>query len=313
MAVKIKYLRKEVIKVNVWIFLLAIGLLFFSILVLGLLIARRTINKLAEDLNYARHTFVVWFITPVFRFYFWFLEALGKLRINVSGSIPWNEERLIFAGNHPMPKLQDTFLVPIIIFYLQFKHYLNPIRYFPVTTADETNFGKSPFFAVFGKTFIVAVDRSLIRIKGRSLEEIKKRSEECGGGLSIFFSEGGRTTSAEKNKKELRESLEGNKLATPLEKGAAKLSFDTDAPVVLFWSSISGDDPPAKPNPLTVLRGLIELLLNPRTKLILDFGHPNGPLRPKTGEGLGEFNQRIEDALLELGDYQTKRSRKGKR
>jgi len=299
--------------VNVWLLLLAIGLLFFSILVIGLLIARRTINKLAEDLNYARHTFVVWFITPVFRFYFWLLEACGKLRVNVSGSIPWDEERLIFAGNHPLPKLQDTFLVPIIIFYFQFKHYLNPIRYFPVTTADETNFGKSPFFAVFGKTYMVAVGRSLIRIKGKSLEEIKKRSDECGGGISVFFPEGGRTTSAEKNKKELRESLEGNKLATPLEKGAARLSLDTGAPIIVFWSSISGDEPPAKPHTLTVLRGLVELLLNPKTKLILDFGHPNGPLRPKAGEELREFNQRIEDALLELGDYQTKHSRRGKK
>ena len=298
---------------NVWILLLAIGLLFFSILVIGLLIARRTINKLVEDLNYARHTFVIWFITPIFRLYFWLLEALGKLCINVSGSIPWDEERLIFAGNHPLPKLQDTFLVPIIIFYFQFKHYLNPIRYFPVTTADKTNFGKSPFFAVFGKTFIVAVDRSLIKAKGRSLKEIKKRSDECGGGLSVFFPEGGRTTSAEKNKKELRSSPEGNKLATPLEKGAARLSLDTGAPIILFWSSISGNDPPAKPHTLTVLWGLVELLLNPKKKLILDFGHPNGPIKPETGEDIKELNQRIEDALLELGDYQTKRSRRGRK
>ena len=301
---------------NVWILLLAIGLLFFSILVIGLLIARRTINKLVEDLNYARHTFVIWFITPIFRLYFWLLEALGKLCINVSGSIPWDEERLIFAGNHPLPKLQDTFLVPIIIFYLQSKYYLNPIRYFPVTTADEANFGKSPFFAILGKTYIVAVDRRLIRMKGknsRTLEEIKKRSEECGGGLSIFFPEGGRTASARKHNKGLRESLEGNKLAIPLERGAAKLSFDTNSPVVLFWSSISGDDPPAKPNPLIVLRGLAELLLNPRTKLIVDIGHPDGPLRPKAEQTLKEFNQEIGDALLELGDYQTKRFRRGKK
>jgi len=301
---------------NVWILLPSVFILFFLILVIDLIVARRTINKLAEDLNYARHTFVVWFITPLFRLYFWLLEFFGKLSVNVSGPIPWNEERLIFVGNHPMPKLQDTFLIPILIFYLQFKHYLNPIRYFPVTTADEANFGKSPFFAIMGKTFIVAVDRRMIRIKGknsRTLEEIKKRSEECGGGLSIFFSEGGRTASAKKRNKGLRESLEGNKLAIPLERGAAKLSFDTDAPVVLFWSSISGDNPSAKPNPLTVFRGLAELLLNPRMKVIVDIGHPNGPLRPKAEQTLKEFNQKIEDALLELGDHQTKRFRKGKK
>lgn len=301
---------------SVWLLFLAIVLFFFSILVIGLIIARRTINKLIDDLNYARHAFVVWFITPFFRIYFWLLESrpLRKLRVNVSGPIPWNEERLIFVGNHPMPKLQDTFLLPVVIFYLQAKHYLNPIRYFPITTADEKNFAKSPFFAVFGKTFVVAVNRSSILLRGKSLEEIKKRSRECGGGLSIFFPEGGRTNSAKKNNKYLRESPEGNKLATPLDKGAAKLSLETGAPIVLFWSNISGNDPPAKPSTLTVLKGLIELLFNPKMKLIVNIGHPAGPLKAKPGETIEELNRRIEDALLELGDYQTKRhSKKGRK
>jgi len=300
---------------SVWLLFLAIALFFFSVLVIGLVIARRTINKLIEDLNYARHTFVVWFITPFFRLYFWLLESrpLRKLRINVSGPLPWDEERLIFVGNHPMPKLQDTFLVPIVIFYLQFKHYLNPIRYFPITTADETNFGKSPFFAIFGKTFIVAVDRRSMILKGKSLEEVKKRSRECGGGLSIFFPEGGRTDSAKKHNKYLRESFEGNKLATPLDKGAAKLSLETSAPIVIFWSNISGDDPPARPTTPTVFKGLAELLFNPKMKLIVNIGHPAGPLKAKPGETVEELNRRIEDALLELGDYQTKHSRKGRK
>ena len=300
---------------SVWLLFLAIALFFFSVLVIGLVIARRTINKLIEDLNYARHTFVVWFITPFFRLYFWLLESrpLRKLRINVSGPLPWDEERLIFVGNHPMPKLQDTFLVPIVIFYLQFKHYLNPIRYFPITTADETNFGKSPFFAIFGKTFIVAVDRRSMILKGKSLEEVKKRSRECGGGLSIFFPEGGRTGSAKKHNKHLRESLEGNKLATPLDKGAAKLSLETGAPIVIFWSNIGGEDPPARPATPTVLKGLAELLFNPKMKLIVNIGHPAGPLKVKPGETVKELNRRIEDALLELGDYQTKHPRKGRK
>ena len=301
---------------NAWIFLLLIGLLLFSALIIGLIVIRKSGKRLKEDLSYAKQAFVLWFVSPLFRLYFWLLEITGKLRINLNGSIPWDEEVLIFAGNHPMPKLQDTFLVPIIIFYLQSKHYLNPIRYFPVTLADKKNFGTSKFFAIVGRNYIIEVDRTLVDIKGkvsRTYEKIKKRVEEFGGGIFVFYSEGGRTASAEKYGKTIRESPEGNKLATPLGKGAAHLSLDTGAPIILFWSSLSGNEPSAKPNPITAIAGLIELLLNPWKKAMVDIGHPDGPLRPEEGENVEELSQRTEDSLLELGDYQTRRSRRGKK
>src|SRR4030042_1925364 len=171
---------------HIWQVLLVASALLVIFLVVVLIIVRRTLKKLAEDLSYVRHTFVVWFIIPLFRLYFFWLELIGHLQIHVNGSIPWNEERLIFVGNHPLPKLQDTFLIPIVVFFLQARHFLNPIRYFPVTTADEINFGKSPFFVIIGDTFIVRVSRNMVRIKGKqsaTLGEIKRRSRESGVGL----------------------------------------------------------------------------------------------------------------------------------
>ena len=300
---------------NAWIFLLLIGLLLFSALVIGLIIIGKGVKRLKEDLSYARYVFIIWIATLLLRLYFWLLEITGKLRININGPISWDEKVLIFAGNHPMPKLQDTILIPIIIFYLQSKHYLNPIRYFPVTLADRMNFGISILFFIVGKHCIIEVERSFIDVKSkisRTYGEIKKRIKECGGGIFVFYPEGGRTASAEKYGKTIRESPEGNKLAVPLGKGAAYLSIETGAPINLFWSSLSGNEPLAKPYPGTAFWGLLELLISGK-RLILDVGHPDGPLRPKADEKLDDYNQRTENYLLALGDYQTRRSRRGKK
>jgi|GEM_PF-4454129 len=299
--------------INIGIFLLAVFLLLLLLTVIILIALRRTISKLEEDLNYIRHTFVIWFITPLIRLYFWLLERFGKLRININGHIPWEGGKLVFVFNHPFAKLQDTFLLPIIIFYLKFNHYSNPIQYFPVLVADQS-FGNSPLFEIIGKTFFVTVDRSMLKKTSRrslTLEELKRRFQECRSIYAVFFPEGGRTLSAERHRKILRVSQEGSKLATPLEKGAAKLALDIDAPIIVGWSSGEISKRLFRARPTVIILGLLELLFDPRLRLKIDIGHPSGPLRPAPGESTFDLTQRIENKLLELGDYQSKRSNRG--
>jgi len=320
------------------LFLIALGL--FGFLVIGLVLARRTIRYLIEDLSLARHLIMSWFIAPVFRIYFLLLEISGKLQVTVNAHIPWEEKRLVFVGNHAMPKLQDTFLMPPIIFYRNLSKLRNPIRYFPFTIADEGNFVKNRFFRYFaGPHYLESVNRTAIgKMQAKSvIEGWKKRLMEISSFL-IANIEGGRTQSAES----WIFSKNGNKLGKPT-RGIAILVLETNSTVVSYWGSIVNVpywkfSPQAlfwkflerifrkywqkigfytarpKPCPQTVLWGLIELLFNPGIKAFIDINHPSGPIRPKVGEeNSRELTARIATALLEIGDYQLDRIQKGRK
>lgn len=277
-------------------------LLFFTIITVS---TRRTTKYLISDLGLARHILLTWFFVPLFRLYFWLLQKMNKLQIQVNSPIPW-EQDIVFASNHPMPKTQDIFLLPVSIFFLRPRNYLNPIRFFPKTTADENNFGKSWFFQLVGKEFLVSVNRS-----GKSsspVEKEKKRFEEYGG-ISINFVERGRTqTALMKNRAKRWTTANGQELFLGRPGlGAAKLSLETNSPIVTVWEQITGDNSYPRVSPKIAVWGLMELLVKPKVKVKIDIGHPDGILRPLSGEKLLGFTKRIETALFETGEHQLKR------
>lgn len=314
------------------IVLILVGL--FDIVFVALVLTRRTTKYIIEDLGLARHILVTWFIVPVFRIYFWLLERTDKLKIAVDAPIQWEEKRLIFVGNHAMPKLQDTFLMPVIIFFLNPGNLTNPIRYFPFTIADEANFFKTKFFQLFAGTYYLElVDRTADgKMRARSfLEEWKKRLTEISVWL-IANIEGGRTQSA----KAWLTSEKGSRLGTPI-RGIAVLSLETNTTVVPYWGRIVNvpyrrlspqalfwkflervfkkpwqemgfyTDRP-RPCPPTVFWGLMELLFNPGVKVFIDINHPAGPVSPLVGEeNSRQLTARIAKTLLSLGDYQLNR------
>jgi len=119
-----------------WLLTLLIAFLIFAAAVfdalfIGLILVRGTTKYLVEDLGLARHILVTWLIVPFFWVYILFLIIIGKLEITVNSPIPWSEERLIFVGNHAMAKLQDTFLMPIIIFLISLIDQFRSLVRFP--------------------------------------------------------------------------------------------------------------------------------------------------------------------------------------
>lgn len=301
------------------ILLVAFGLMFLSLVILLVLIRGKSSTKrLIEDLGLARHIWVSWLLVPLFRIYFWLLEKCKKLIIEVNAPIPWTEKILIFVANHQMPKMQDVFLLAVIIFFLRPLNFLNPIRYFPRSTADEANFVNSWFFRVIGARSLISVNRSSNRKRYREsvLEPIKQQLEEQGGGILIFYLEKGRTqTAIRRGIFTTRKSSSGEELKLGrLAMGAAELASEMNAPIIPCWGRIEGDNSYPKASPLVVIRGLVELLFIPGRRAYIDINHPSGPLRPHLGqETPKELTQRIENALFEIGDHQSIRLRKGKR
>lgn len=324
--------------------LLVILLGLFASLVSGLVLERRTTKYLVEDLGLARHILITWFISPIFWFYFLFLQRIGKLIITVNSPIPWNEKKKAFVGNHSMKKLQDTFLMPVILFFLNIGNILDPIRFFPFTMADKKNFLDSKFFRRFaGKYFLVSVDRTAIRTAGRKMssrdviEECKARLRDYSGSL-ITNIEGGRTQSAEN----LIFGEGGSELGEPT-RGFALLALEMDIPIIPYWcrevnvsywrfspqaifwkllerifrkqwKRIGFYEPRPEPLPRTVLWGLLELGLNPGVKAYIDINHPDGFVRPAIGkENSRQLTERFVKVLLNLGDCQLKRIGKGRK
>ncbi|MEK7503571.1 MAG: hypothetical protein AAB577_01170 [Patescibacteria group bacterium] len=312
----------------------------FDLLFIGLVIARRTTKHIIEDLGLAWHGLMVWFVVPFFRLYFWGLQQLGKIVITINSPIPWEEKHLAFVGNHAMPKLQDTFLMPPIIFFSNISKIRNPIRYFPFTMADETNFFSSKFFQWFvGTNFLISVDRTTVGIRRFKsvLKECKKKVVGYSG-ILIANIEGGRTQSAKK----WIESPGGSKLGEPTV-GVAILSLESNIPIVPYWGRIVKvscyrfdpdvlfwrllekifskqlrgvgfyEDRP-KATLVMVFLGLAELLLNPEIRVIIDINHSAGVIRPMAGqENSRQLTERIAQTLLDLGDHQLnkiERSRK---
>lgn len=307
---------------------------FFDFMCVVLVLTRRTTKHLVEDLGLARHILVVWFLAPIFRIYFWFLEGAGKLVITVNSPIPWEEKCLEFVGNHAMPKLQDTFLMPIIIFFQEIKKLRNPIRYFPFYMADETNFFSHWFFQYFmGTHSLISVDRSVAG-KMRAKSVLKECREKVVGysGILVNNIEGGRTQSA----KSWIESPRGSRLGEPT-RGAAIFSLENRMPIVPYWGRIVSVScmrytPQAlfwkllelifkkewrkigfyearpKASPGIVFWGLAELLLNPGVKAFIDINHPSGAIRPMAGgENSRQFTKRIAQIMLDVGDGQLDR------
>lgn len=294
------------------VILLIVLCLFVSLIVI-LVLVRGTTRRLIKDLGLARHIFVTWFLAPFFRAYFWLLEKLRKVQVRVNSPIPWEEPSIIVVANHGMPKMQDTFLLPVIIFFDKPKNYFNPIRYFPKSTADEVNFVKSWFFRlIVGDERLISVNRNLknkvVSRSPLSIEEAKKDFEEYGG-IEIIYIEGRRTKTAigrGRIKKWVAPEGEELILGRP-GLGAAKLALETNTPIVPVWGMIKGDNSYPQASVWVVLLGLLELLFNYKVKAAIDINHPAGPIRPKPGETLRELTQRIEDALFEVGGGQLKR------
>jgi 1-acyl-sn-glycerol-3-phosphate acyltransferase len=294
----------EAITAHLSLFALLASLLIVIVaLIVVLMLTKKTTRRLIEILGLTRHALISWLFVPLFRFYFLLLQIFGKLRIKVNSAIPWEERGLIIAANHGMPKLQDTFLLPTIIFFLRPKNYLNPIRYFPKSTADETNFVHSWFFRFIGSLALSSVNRH----GGGSLliEKEQQRFQERGG-IEIFYVERGRTkTAVMKGRAKTWTTPEGGTLALGRPGlGAAELSLKTKAPIVTLWGKITNDDSYPKGSPQTVLIGLLELLFSPKKKVFIDIGHPAGPLKPLPGETSRELTARIETALFQTGEYQ---------
>lgn len=284
--------------------LMSVFLMLVAFLVVVLAVRRGTTKRLIEDLGLARHILVSWLLVPLFRIYFWLLEKLGKLKISVNSPIPWEEIKLIVAANHQMPKMQDTFLLAIIIFFLRPQNYLNPIRFFPLSTADEANFMNSWFFRIIGTGSLISVNRN--RSGPSVIEKSRERFEEYGG-IEIFYVERGRTkTAIRKNRVKKWTTAEGKELVLGrLGLGAAELALKTNTPIIPLWGQITGDDSYPKASPRIVLLGLLELLLKPKVKAFIDINHPSGPLRPMIGkETAQDLTKRLETALFETGEYQ---------
>jgi len=311
---------------------------FFDALFIGLVLTRKTTKHIVEDLGLARHVLVTWFIVPFFWGYILLLKGTGRIVVTVNGTIPWEEDRLAFVGNHAMRKLQDTFLMPIIIFNLNPDRVGNPIRYFPFTMADTENFFDSRFFKwLVGRFFLISVNRTKNLMAGAKsvLEACKKRWAEYSGSL-ITNIEGTRTQKAKK----LIISKKGSRLGEPT-RGIAMLALETNTPMIPYWGrivevsyrsfSVEGlilapiwkligwllkrrwrkigfYESRPKACPETVLWGLLELGLNPKIKTYIDINHPKGPVRPRIGrENSRELTQRYVETLLSLGDYQLER------
>ncbi len=320
-------------------------IVFFEALFIGLVSVRRTTRYIGEDLGLARHILTTWFLIPFFWSYILILRKSGKIVITVNGSIPWEEDRLAFVGNHAMAKLQDTFLMPMCIFLLKPVRMRNPIRYFPFTVADTTNFFNSNFFRwLVGTFYLVPVDRTagLITKTKNVLDICEKRWREYSGSL-IANIEGGRTQSATK----WIFGEKGSVLGEP-KRGIAMLALKTNAPMIPYWCrivdvsyrKISFKGLVLKPTwgliericknrwqklgfhesrpkacPETVLWGLLELGLNPSIKTYIDINSFEGSVRPRIGEeNSRELTQRYVKILLSLGDYQLdKIERSGKK
>ena len=290
---------------NPWFLMCFVLLGLFLILVFVLIFTRRTTKRLVRDLGLARHVIQTWFFVPFFRLYFWFLQKRNKLQIYVNSPIPW-EENVIIAANHSMPKTQDIFLLPIIIFFLRPQNYLNPIRFFPKTTADEANFVRSWFFKLIGTESLVTVNRS--GSSSSPIERVKERFEEYGGILINFVERGRTQTAILKNRAKKWTTADGQELTLGrLGLGAAKLATETNSPIVLVWGQITGDNSYPKISPRVAILGLLDLLINPKVNVKIDIGHPSGVIRPLPGENLSQLTKKIETALFETGEHQIKR------
>jgi 1-acyl-sn-glycerol-3-phosphate acyltransferase len=327
------------------IFAVSVGLFgLFAFFVAGLVFLRRTTKHLIEDLGLARHILITWFVVPFFWAYFLLLQKTGKLIIIVNSPIPWSETKRVFVGNHAMPKLQDTFLIPVIIFFLNVANIANPIRFFPASVADKKNFFDSRFFQRFaGKYFLVSVDRKTIEAgdgkmyAGQVIKECEKRFEMYSGSL-ITNIEGGRTQSAEN----LIISRGGSELGEPT-RGFALLALKTNVPIIPYWCreiniSYRRFSPQAiiwrllgkifrkqlqrigfyesrpEASPRTILWGLLELGLNPGVRTYIDINHPDGFVRPVVGEeNSRQLTERFVKVLLDLGDRQLGRIEEGRK
>ncbi len=320
--------------------------LSFVLFFIADVIARRKfdIKQFVEDLRLARHILIVWFIVTFLDGYLLFLQLLRKLKVHINGKIP--EGKWIAAGNHPDLMLRDVFVVPIKIFFLKWKYFLNPLKWFPRTVADVNNYIKSWFFQVIGDVSLVGIDRGNGKSNGKNNSRKNRRTWKLfkplefvknfrdNGGIQIFNIEAGRTTTAI-NTGEFETVVVGEDILvmgkpTP---GAAWLSKLTDAPIVPYFIRIKGGalelgikdflatrsqsgeqtepffkNPKASPS--LGWRGWIQLLIDPRLSMELDIGLPTGPLMPIKEESLEEYTQRLYRAIFEVGKIQLQRSKK---
>lgn len=299
-----------------WFSMLAIFLGLFILWFVAVASISRSSRQFVEAFDLSRHILLTWIIVPFVRLYFCFLERLGKIKINVNGTIPW-EEGFIIAPNHPMEKLQDTFLLPVLIYFLRPKNLSNPIRYFPVSASDHTNFAESLFFKVVGPRYLISIRRNngfCIRQAQKTIEEMKGQYSE----IVLLNPEYGRTLRAivDKRYKELN-MPEGKLYLGRLKMGVAELALQTGKPIVPVWSKLLGDDSyskvfkdhyvPPKASPEMVIKGLAELLFDKKKKVYIEIGHPEGPIRPTPEETPQALTQKLEDSLFEVGTLQLKR------
>lgn len=299
-----------------WFSMLVIFLGLFILWFVAVASISRSSRQFVEAFDLSRHILITWLIVPFIRLYFWFLERLGKIRVNINGTIPW-EEGFILAPNHPMEKLQDTFLLPVLIYFLRPKNLANPIRYFPVSASDHVNFADSFFFKIAGPKYLISIKRN----NGFSIQQAQKTIEEAKNQYSqilLLNPEYGRTLRAivDKRYREM-ETPSGKLYLGRLKLGVAELSLQTGKPIIPVWSTLLGDDSyskvfkdhyvPPKASPEMVFKGLAELLFDRKKKVYIEIGHPQGPIKTESEETSEQLTERLERLLFEIGILQLKR------
>lgn len=331
-----------------WVFVL-FCILYIVIIILDIIARRRHYAKqFLKDLQFARQILIVaWFIVTLLRLFLLFLQVFGRLKVHINGKIP--KGKWIAAGNHPDLMLRDVFVVPIIIFFLKLKYFLDPLVWFPRTIAEVRNFLDAWFFRIIRDVADVAIigvyrdndkdnEAESDSKNGRRKRFLKntrffRRFKKSDAGIQIINIEAGRTTTA-LNAGQFETRIVGQNvlvMGSPT-RGVARLSKFNNAPVVPYYIRMKGGELESrikvflatreqysKVNPFFInpkaspnlgWRGWIHLLNPWGAGMELEIGLPAGPLISEEKETEEEFTERIYESIFKAGKLQLWRSRK---
>jgi len=223
------------------------------------------------------YPFVGCFLGGVFRLF----RSIGVIKVeNIERLLP-QENGLILACNHP--SRLDPGLAPFLFFPGYLKH---PIRLIPWCTPDKNEYYTKWWFWFF-RPISIPIDRADTG-KSQAAAAVKMLKILKRGGIIILFVEATRTFKAERNNNVVYSN--GGKALGRLKEGASFLAIASEATIVPAW--FEGTDSIWQNEKLS-FPDLRKLPVKIRIGQPMSFSRKNS---------LGEVNQEITQALLELAD-----------